>query len=116
MDVVVSEERLRVSTLAEPVERVIIGKRVVTETRTLTVEVRREELYTERLAADGGSAADGRSQDEIVLVLHEEVPDVVLTVVPTERVHLSRVQLTEEVPITGAVRRERVEVDRTDQP
>lgn len=112
VEVVLAEERVRFSTYVEPVERVIVGKRVVTETRTLTVEVRREELYTERLAVGDGESGEGGSLDDIVLVLHEEVPDVTVRVVPTERVCVSRVQVTDEIAVTETVRRERAEVDR----
>lgn len=96
-DLVLSAEVARIGTRQAPAGTVRIGKRVVTETRTVTVQVRREELYVEHIAAPEPAAdlADGADVSALgasgegpvlVLVLHEEVPEVIARVVPTERV------------------------------
>jgi len=101
-----------------PVERVRVSTRLVTETRTVTVQVHREELVVERVAIPAGGAVDGHgshltaNQGEPVMemVLREEVPEVLTRVVPVERVrvYLDRVAGTEQV--SAAVRREEVEL------
>jgi uncharacterized protein (TIGR02271 family) len=89
VDVVLHEERLVVSTQRVAVERVRISKRIVTEVRTVEVPVRVEQLVVSREALDAGEPLDagaGRRAGDLVLVLHEEVPEVVLHVVAVERV------------------------------
>ena len=100
-DLVLSAEVARAGVRQVTAGTVRIGKRVVTETRTVTVQVRREELYLEHAAApdlapdaapaghvdDGAQDAGGRGSEPIVvLVLHEEIAEVVTRVVPVERV------------------------------
>ena len=107
---VLSAEVARTGTRQVTAGTVRIGKRMVTETRTLTVQVRREELYIEHTAApdpladltDGADVSALGAGDEgpvLVLVLHEEVPEVVTQVVPTEQVSvfIDRVEGTETV-------------------
>jgi stress response protein YsnF len=52
-----SEERLRVRTESQPVERVRLRKHLVTEYEQVTVQVRREEIRVEHVPA-GGRGAD----------------------------------------------------------
>src|ERR671932_1455217 len=51
-----SEEELVLSTRAVAHERVRLVKRIVTETVSVTTELRREELHVERLPGDGGES------------------------------------------------------------
>lgn len=109
-----SEEELRVGRTWRPRERVRLHKRVVTETRTYTVELRREELVIEREPAAGteavqaeGGAADG----PLEIVLHEEEVVVEKRVVPRERVRVHKERITEDRPITADLRREEVDVE-----
>lgn len=115
VDVVRSEERLRVSSRRVPVERVIVRRHLVTETRTVTVQVRREELHVERVPIANGSpalaAADAAdTAPALVLVLSEEVPEVTMRVVPIERVRVFVDRITEQAPTDATLRREVVEV------
>jgi len=118
--VVRSEERLRVGNQLVPVERVRVRRRVVTETRTVQVEVRREELVLERLpveasgrAADSGPTGptDPAGPREVVLELREEVPVVTTRVRPVERVWVwvARVAGTQQVATT--LSREEIAID-----
>ena len=119
VEVVRSEERLVAGVEREIVGSVRIGKRVVTEERTVTVTVRREELFVEELEASAGTAgrgidaAAGRhgSAPVVTMTLSEEVPEVVVRVVPREvvRVYVDHVASAQKV--RGDVAREVVEVD-----
>jgi len=121
--VVRAEERLRTTTQRVAVERVRIAKRVVTETRTFTVKVRREELVVERLpaGADPDQPADGDRADLdqatplFELILHEEVPEVTIRVVPVERVRVTKTAHRTSSTEQATVRREVIDVidDRT---
>lgn len=62
-EMVRSEEELTFTTQAVARERVRLVKRIVTDTVTRTVEVRREELHIERLPADP-AAAENETETE----------------------------------------------------
>lgn len=104
-EVTLSAEQLRAGVRRVAVEQVRIRTRVVTETRTLTVEVRREELVVERVPLQGGSMASPSEdrgdpgQPVLSLVLRQEVPEVTTRLVPVEevRVYRDRVDGTEQV-------------------
>ena len=94
VEVIRSEEQLRVGTTWQAVERVRIARRIVTEVRQIEVAVRREELVVQR-----GSMADPRdgfapegpdpqTGDDIVMVLSEEVPLITMGTRPYERVRV----------------------------
>ena len=118
-----SAEVAHVAVERIPVESVRISKRVVTETRTITVQVRREELHLERRALTTPADADstpGRPDDRgpepiLVLVLHEEVPEVVKRIVAVEeiRVFIDDVQSTETV--ATSLRHEEGDVTTTER-
>ncbi len=118
VDVIRSEERLRTGVQRVPVERVRVSTRLVTETRTVTVQVQREKLVVERVAIPAGGDADvhrshptaKQGEPVVEMVLREEVPEVLTRVVPVERVrvYVDRVAGTEQV--SAAVRREEVEL------
>jgi len=123
-DVVRSEEHLAVATHVREVGRVRIAKRVVTEQRVITVDVRREELVVEELPVDphhdalvvegGGLSGDARSGSPVVeMWLSEEEVEVTARVVPKERVRVYVDTLTDVVEVGGTVAREVVEVDGT---
>ncbi|MFC3688503.1 DUF2382 domain-containing protein [Aquipuribacter hungaricus] len=118
----VSEERLTVGTERHAVGRARLRKYVVTEMRTVEVEVRREEVRLEHLPAGGGDPAtdggvpyDGPPVDvteaDPVVVLHEERPVVTTETVPVERVRMATGTVTSTESVSGEVRREHVEVD-----
>lgn len=107
-----SEERLRVGTETVPIERVRLERVVVTEERTVTVEVSREEIRLSREPITGSEGALGaRAGDRapIVVVLHEEQVVVTKTVVPVERVTLHVDVVTDERQISESLRREQIE-------
>lgn len=122
IEVVRSEERLHVATERVAVERVRIAKRIVTETKMVTVQVRREELVVERLPV---TSTDQHPRGEhqnptgpvVELVLHEEVPDVSTRVVAVERVRISTTSTAADRIEQATVRREVIDVvEDTEKP
>lgn len=111
-----SEERLVVATRTVPVSRLQVRGRIVTEQRTVQVTVRREDLVREQSPA-GPELADMPTRPAaglpapIVIVLHEQVPRVVLDTQPCERVSVTVVDVAGEQHVQAAVRKEAVEVD-----
>jgi uncharacterized protein (TIGR02271 family) len=120
-----SEEQLNVTT-----ERVIRGrarleKFLVTETKTITVELTHEEV---RLVHAGPAGADSRepgsprndtvdvdsTDAERWMVLSEEQVVVTKKLVPTERVRLERYSVTEQRDVTEQIRKEEIELDVDD--
>jgi stress response protein YsnF len=137
VEVVRSEEQLRVGTRSEVSGRVRLVKRVVTEERTVTVTLRHEELVVEHLpAGDADDAAAGTGgvtpvpvgADQAVpgtaaadaptleLLLCDEEFEVVTRVVPRERVRVYVDQVTELVEVGEDLRREVLDVEGIDDP
>lgn len=113
IQVVLAAEHGQVRTRRVPVERIRVAKRIVTETRLLPVEVRREELVVERLPVpDSGDATPPAPAADtgLVLVLHEQVPEVTVRTVPTELVRVVRDTVTDTVQVTARLHREQAEV------
>ncbi len=113
-EVVLSEERLQVGVVRIPRERVRISKRITTEMRTLQVPVRVEQLVVrhEPVTGEGRTGAGGAAEppEELVLVLHEEVPEVSLRVRPTERVRVRVRQVTGHQVVSAVLRHEEVDL------
>jgi uncharacterized protein (TIGR02271 family) len=110
-EVVLHAERAVVQGVAVPVERVRWGKRIVTEERTVTVQVRREEFFLEVTDLTGGTVTTGvppATGGEVVLL--EEQVEVVTRGVPRERVRVvvERQERAERVDVE--LRHEEVEV------
>jgi uncharacterized protein (TIGR02271 family) len=111
-----SEEQLTVSRTVRVKGAVRLHKRIVTETITQTVEVRREELVITEVAAGDvtvqGSPAIHDTQlgdREFDLILHEERVVISTAVVPVERVRVRVRVVTGEVHIQETLRREHVD-------
>lgn len=105
-EVVLHEERLVVSTQRVAVERVRISKRIVTEVRTVEVPVRVEQLVVTREPLDAGEvpvADPGTRAGDLVLVLHEEVPEVTLRVVAVERVLVTTQDVAGEQTVSAVL-------------
>jgi uncharacterized protein (TIGR02271 family) len=115
VEVIRSEEQLSVATVRVPYRRLRIGKRVVTETRTVSVEVRREELVyyevglTDQITPTGTSPMGGASAE---MILHEEQIVVNRIVVPVERVRVAVDRVDAAVEVTAPVSHEEINLDR----
>ena len=109
----VSEERIQVSTRTVPIGRARLQRVVVTERRTIEVDVRHEEI---RLVEDDGpeygelAAVADRPRATPWVVLREERLEVVRHVEPTERVRLVIDQVSDTVPVTAELRHEVLDV------
>lgn len=109
--VIRSEERLSATTVRTATERVRIRRVVVTEERTVTVPLRREELVIEREPIDGaGPAIDAEPPTPITFVLHAEELVPTTRVVPVERVSVLVDRIVEMRTVSDSVRKERVDV------
>ncbi|MEZ0164841.1 DUF2382 domain-containing protein [Kineococcus sp. LSe6-4] len=123
---VLSAEALRTRTVRVAHERVRISKRIVETTRTVEVPVRVEQLVLTHEPLEpleplepgetGPGTVPAGPAGEIVLVLHEEVPQVSLRVEPVEVVRIGVVTRTGEAVVETTVRTEQAEVDELPSP
>lgn len=116
-EVVLHEERLIVSTQRVAVERVRISKRIVTEVRTVEVPVRVEQLVVSREPVGAGepiALEPGDRAGDLVLVLHEEVPEVTLRVVAVERVVVTTQVVAGEQTVSAVLATEVADITTTD--
>jgi uncharacterized protein (TIGR02271 family) len=111
------EERLRPGVETVVTGRVRVRKRLVTEQRTITVPVTREEITVEHEDAPApgpaGTGAPGAllGEEVVEVVRHEERVVVTTEVVPVERVRVVRHVVTTPQTVGGTVRREVLKVD-----
>ena len=107
-----SEERLHVETERVPRSSVRLQKVVITEQRTVTVPVRREEyrLIREPITDAEPVAGGTIGPDEQEVVLYEERVVVTTEVVPVERIRLVKEEVLDTREISGEVRRERIDL------
>lgn len=117
VEVIRHAEQLHATTRSVPVERVRLRKVIVTEERTITVQVRREELRLEHETLDPATAtATTVGPSDLELILHEEQITITRTIVPIERVRLTRTQVTGTRDITETLRHETVDIGPTSPP
>lgn len=108
--IVRSEEQVRVSTEIRAVRRVRVRKVIVTEERTVTVNVQREELQLDEESLDGGPVDQALgSADPVELVLYEQRPVIGYETVPIERVRVGIRVVSGEETVHAAIRREVLE-------
>jgi len=106
-----SEQHLRIDRQRVAAERVRVRRRVVSETRQLSVTVRREELVIDREPLyDSPVDTIGPPPDPLVFVLFEEVPVIDLRTRPYEEVTLTVELVTNEEPITTELDSEHIQV------
>jgi uncharacterized protein (TIGR02271 family) len=112
-----SRERLDVKTEDREAGEVRINKTVETETETIEVPVRREQVEVERVRGAGveASAADAAFEDETIRVpLRSEQVRVEKDVVTDEEVQVRKRPVTEHERVSGKVRREHAEIRADD--
>jgi len=106
-----SEQRLRITNERVTTETISVRRRVVSETRQVSVTVRREELVIERTPTpDSPVDPVPAPPAPLVVVLHEEVPVVQMSSRPYEQVTITVEQVTSEQTITAELDHEQVEV------
>lgn len=121
LEVVRSEEQLQVGTQVRVSGRAVLRKYVVTETVTQTFQVRHEEVRLEYEPAPNNAIGVVNREpvrDGVVveMVLHREVPRVVMDVIPVERVRLHVDTITTQVSVSEDLRKEQLVLDPPDQP
>ncbi|NNG19352.1 PRC and DUF2382 domain-containing protein [Naumannella sp. ID2617S] len=109
------EEELRVGTESHTAGKARLRKHVVTDTETVEVPVKREELHIEREplsdaeAKRGGKIGDGG--EEQVVTLREERAVVDKEVVGKEKVNIGKQTVTDTETVTEDVRKEKIDLD-----
>lgn len=113
-DVFLHEEQIRHRVQAFPREIVRIETVIVTEQRTFTAEVRREELRVTRTAiSDAGLDTPPvvtQARLPIVLVLREERLIITKAIVPIERITVDIANITGAERVNDVVRQEQVKL------
>jgi stress response protein YsnF len=119
--VIRSEEHLAIQTIWSPSRRIRIAKRVITESKTITVDVRHEELVIEEIPLgvdQPGVDQPGADQpgDEgrpagLVLTLSKEHVVVDRQVTPVERVRVTVSLNAGAVEVSANLDQERIAVD-----
>ncbi len=111
------EEELQADTVQREAGEVVVNKRVIEETKTIEVPVRREEVHVERRPvsgeAYGASAVDDQAftEDSIrVPVMAEEV-EVRTVARPVEEIAITKTQVDDTERVEGTVRREEFDID-----
>lgn len=114
-DLVLSEERLSVTTIRVPSGRARLERFLVTETQTFTVEVTHEEVRLTREPVEP-AGLEPRSREDSSgkniarwMPLHREEVVITKRVVPVERVRLEVYPVTEQRQITERIRKERLD-------
>ncbi|HLI35818.1 MAG TPA: PRC and DUF2382 domain-containing protein [Streptosporangiaceae bacterium] len=109
-----SEEEMRIGRASREAGRARLHKWVETETVNTTVPVTHEEARIVREPItdenrDRAMSGPEFTESEHEVILHEEQPVVEKRTVPKERVRLEKEVVTEEQPVSGTVRKERIE-------
>ncbi len=107
------EERLKVNKTPVETGQVKVGKRVVTEHRTIDVPVEREEVVIEHHAASGRATAGEMTDEEIVIPVKEERVSVSKEAVVTGEVSVGKRKVQDTKHVTETVRKEELDVDET---
>jgi uncharacterized protein (TIGR02271 family) len=111
--VTLSEERLNVDKQSQEVGRARLRKYVTTDTETVTVPVKKEQLVVERNPVSetrsGGTISEGGDVEEITL--REERAVVGKETVDVEEVRVGKETVTEQERVSEQVRKEHVEVE-----
>jgi uncharacterized protein (TIGR02271 family) len=111
------EERLRAEK--HPIEKgeVNVRKEVHTETQTLEVPVKREEVVIERTPGHGQptsfNAADMRAGEEVRIPVREEQVNVKKDAVVAEEVKVGKHVVQDTEKVAGQVRKDEIKVDKT---
>lgn len=112
-EVVLHQERVQVDVQRQAL-RAVVRRRVVTELRTIEVQVRREVLEVEHLPLDGPALpVAGEPRQALTVVLSEEVPVVRLEVRPYERAVLEVHPVSGQERVTTTSGEERVQLTTT---
>jgi uncharacterized protein (TIGR02271 family) len=108
-------EELEVQKRQRQAGEVNISKEVVTEQKTVTVPVRREEVHVEEVAASGGIVPDDidleRGETISVPVMEEEV-EITKRPVKKGEVRVTKTATEEQRTVSAEVKEEKAKIDR----
>ncbi|MCL6422678.1 PRC and DUF2382 domain-containing protein [Brachybacterium sp. JHP9] len=105
------EERANVGVQQVETGKVRLRKHVVTETETIQVPVEREEVFIERVPANGAADGGTISEGEVEVTLHEERPVINKETVATETVNVDKRVVTDTENVTTETAREELDVE-----
>jgi len=105
-----SEEQLKVSKQNRNVGEVEVRKEVITEHKTVTVPVEREEVVIQRRAVNGGVAGDIKAE-EIRIPVKEEKVTVSKQAVVKEEVTVGKQKVHETETVGADLRKEELKVE-----
>jgi uncharacterized protein (TIGR02271 family) len=105
------EERLKVDKTPVETGEVRVGKRVVTEHKTIDVPVEREEVVIERRPASGRAARGDIADEEIIIPIREDKVTVSKQAVVTEEVSVGKRKVQETKHVAETVRKEELDVN-----
>ena len=113
--VVTRSEEQRVATESVPVGTVRVSKHIITEEKTITVQLRREELRLEHEPLTEHPGHDAAHElgtgEDVVIVLYAERANVTTEIVPIERVTVHTDVLTEQQSLWGTVSHEEITIN-----
>ena len=114
VEMIRSEEQLRVHSETYATERLRLSKYIVTEDVAFTIAIRREEFRLERETVpttdDGPGLNHGPlSEGDYEMILYAERPVVTMEVVPVERITVRRNIITARQHLTEQVREEHID-------
>jgi uncharacterized protein (TIGR02271 family) len=114
------EEDLDVQKVSREAGEVVVNKRVVEETKTIEVPVRREEVHIERRAVSDASYTEGSidgqqafSGESITVPVMAEEVEVRKVVRPVEEIEITKTASEDTRRVDETVRREEFDVDDT---
>jgi len=104
-------ERLKVNKSTVKTGEVHVGKRVVTEHKTMEVPVEREEVVIQRKPASGRAAHGDIAEEDIVIPVKDERVHVTKEPVVTEEVTVGKRKVQDTQHVAETVRKEELDVD-----
>lgn len=108
------EEDLEANTVARQAGEVGVSKRVVEDTKTIEVPVRREEIHVERRPVTGDATAstdDAFQEGTIRMTAMEEDVEVRKVARPVEEIELTKTRTEDTRRVEDIVRREEFDID-----
>lgn len=115
VDMIRSEEQLRVGKERRESGHVRLRKYVESENVEETIPLERDEVVIEREPIVGGQPVHGHEfgdEEEETFTLYEERPVIGTESTPVERVRMRKEKVSREETVQGKVRKERFEVDQ----
>jgi uncharacterized protein (TIGR02271 family) len=111
------EEELQADKVEREAGEVVVNKRVVEDTKTIEVPVRREEVHVERRPVSGEAYTDGTletdafSEDSIRVPVMAEDVEIRKVTRPVEEIEISKTQVEDTRRVEDTVRREEFDID-----